>query len=320
MIFKATLLGLHFFSCMCVFGQKIDNTALFRDAQCSKFFRFHYENDYFSATDYYYTQGYNFELIHPIFKKNPLSKILIQPKKWENRYGLCFENYGFTPTSIRHPEIIYNDRPFAACILFKSFAISTDTTNKIRITSVFTTGMIGPIAQGKEIQTAIHRWIRGTKPQGWQNQIKNDVAVNYAIGIDKFIYAYRNFFSLYANAKINIGSLYNNAQTGFTFLLGKHNAPMKKAKAGRRFQLYGYGQGYTQYVAYDATLAGGFFAKKNPYTIENKNTNSIVYQINAGLVFQYKKLQLEYSQTYISREFKPGVFHRWGGIRIGVLL
>ena len=54
-------------------AQKIENTASFRDIKASNYFRFNYDNDYFTGTDQNYTQGYNFELVAPIFKKNPIN-------------------------------------------------------------------------------------------------------------------------------------------------------------------------------------------------------------------------------------------------------
>ena len=51
---------LSFFFCWTTFwlsAQRIDNTVSFLNVNSDKYFRFHYENDYFTATDRYYTQG-----------------------------------------------------------------------------------------------------------------------------------------------------------------------------------------------------------------------------------------------------------------------
>lgn len=53
-----------------ILAQGIGNTASLRQINNSKYARFHYDNNYFTATDYYYTQGYQLEWGTPFFKKN----------------------------------------------------------------------------------------------------------------------------------------------------------------------------------------------------------------------------------------------------------
>jgi hypothetical protein len=43
-------------------AQKIDNLASFRDIEGANYFRFHYDNDIFFATDADYTQGVGLNL------------------------------------------------------------------------------------------------------------------------------------------------------------------------------------------------------------------------------------------------------------------
>jgi hypothetical protein len=53
------LASLSFGSCL---AQKIDNLASFRDIEGANYFRFHYDNDIFFATDADYTQGVGLNL------------------------------------------------------------------------------------------------------------------------------------------------------------------------------------------------------------------------------------------------------------------
>ena len=102
-------------------AQKIDNTASFRDVKSDHYFRFHYDNDYFTGTDQFYTQGYAFELTSPAFKKNPVNFLFVKLKNSSEKNGLSLEHVGFTPTTIKSNEILYGDRPFGASIFLKSF-------------------------------------------------------------------------------------------------------------------------------------------------------------------------------------------------------
>ncbi len=65
--------------------------------------RLQYDNDFFSATDRYYTQGIHLTIIHPVIKYSPISYALIRLKNQSlNYYGLEIAQDCFTPKSIRY--------------------------------------------------------------------------------------------------------------------------------------------------------------------------------------------------------------------------
>lgn len=301
-------------------GQKIDNTVSFRDIKSTNYFRFNYDNDYFTSTDKDYTQGYNFELVSPCFRKNPLNYIFIIPKKSEVKYGLSLEHIGFTANNIASDQIQFGDRPFAAAIMFKSFVIATDTVNKSRISSSLNLGIIGPGAFGGDMQTAIHEATGNTIPKGWYNQIKNDVIINYETSYEKQLLRYNDFFALHANGTLRIGTLFTNASAGLNVTLGIINSPFTSVKNKKRFQLYLYTQPLVNVIGYDATLQGGIFNNESVYTIPDSEIERFTLQNNYGLVLQYRWLFLEYSRTLLTREFGSSNSHKWGGIRIGFKL
>ena len=304
-------------------AQRSDPTAAFRSISNDKgYSRFHYDNDFFAKakTDYYYTQGYSFEVGSPVFRKNPLSRILLRLKNSEPTYGLAFEHYGFTPTSIRSPEILIGDRPFAGVILVKSYAISVDQAHKQRLSSVLSTGMVGPVAFAGRMQATIHRWSGDVDPQGWQYQIRNDLAVNYELSHERQLTEVPHIVSIHSNAQLRLGTLSNKAQAGFTLTLGKFDSPLTSSKQStdRNFQLYLYSQSLGALVGYDATLQGGLFNRKSPYTLKASELNRFTFQYNYGIVVSFWKIYAEYNRTYLSREFKMGRAHSWGGVKLGV--
>jgi len=300
-------------------AQRIENTASYRQPQSDKYFRILYDNDYFTATDRYYTQGYVIELVNPVLKKNPLTHTLLNLKNGTTNYGLSFEHYGFTPTSIRQENIQEGNRPFSSFLMFKTFSMAMDTLKKRKLSSALSLGFIGPIAFGEGMQQTIHRWIGDVQPLGWQNQIQNDVVVNYEM-IHELQFLDRRGLSLSTLSQLRVGTLNDKAQLGITIVAGKFNSPFGSIKAGNRnkFQLYFYTQPLVSFVAYDASLQGGMFNRSSPYTISNKDINRLTFQENFGGVFSYKKLHLEYFQSFLTKEFRTSTFHRWGGVRIGV--
>jgi len=304
-------------------AQRSDPTAAFRSVPNDKgYFRFHYDNDFFAKakTDYYYTQGYSFEIGSPIFRKNPLSKILLHFKTGEPIYGLAFEHFGFTPTSIRSNEILVGDRPFSGVILLKSFATSVDTLRKQRLSSVLSTGMFGPAAFAGRMQASIHRWSGDLDPQGWQYQIENDVVINYELNHEKQLLEVHHVVSIHSNAQLLVGTLSDKIQAGFTLTLGKFDSPLTSSiqRSGLNFQFYLYSQSLGAVVGYDATLQGGLFNRNSPYTLNASELNRFTFQNNYGIVVSFWKIYAEYYRTYLSREFKSGREHSWGGVKLGV--
>lgn len=304
-------------------AQRIDPTAAFRNLPNDKgYFRLHYDNDFFARakTDYYYTQGYSFEVGSPVFRHNPLSKLLLHLKGTEPAYGLAFEHFGFTPTSIRSNEILVGDRPFAGVILLKSFATSVDRERRQRLSVVLSTGMIGPVAFAGRMQAAIHRRTGNIDPQGWQYQIRNDVAINYELRHERQLVKVPRVLSIHSNAQLRVGTLSDKAQAGFTLTLGKFDSPLTSAKRSseRNFQFYLYSQSLGAVVGYDATLQGGLFNRNSPYTLKASELKRFTFQNNYGIVVSFWKIYAEYYRTYLSQEFKSGREHSWGGVKLGV--
>ncbi|MFN0047882.1 MAG: lipid A deacylase LpxR family protein [Cytophagales bacterium] len=302
-----------------IFSQKIEHLASIRSMNSHSYGRIHYENDWFSGFDQYYTQGINLECVNPVLKSNPINVVLLKLPKSTLKYGLAFDHNGYTPTSIRSDGILYGDRPFAATFVVKSFSISIDTVSRSSISAGLSVGIIGSAAIGKQMQSTIHGWIGGTQPQGWQHQIQNDLAVNYEINHEKLLIN-TNFFSLNSNAQIKIGSLSDKLQAGFTFTLGKFNSVLAGNAMKNQFQMYIYSQPLVNFVGYDATMQGGLFNSNRPYTLKADEIERIVFQNNFGAILKFKKLYLEYHQTIITKEFSQGLYHRWGGIKIGFIL
>lgn len=299
-------------------AQMIDNTAIYRNTGAKRYLRLHYENDYFSTTDKYYTQGINLEFVHPVLKKLPIVKLLVHPVTNINKYGISAEHLGYTPTSISSPEILKGDRPFASCLMLKAFAISQDSVHQNRISSVISAGVIGPGAGGAEFQSAIHRWIDDTKPVGWKNQIQNDLILNYELAYEKSFLTYKSNILLTGKSGLRAGTLSNKISTGLALMAGTFDNPFHfLSESKNNFQIYIYTEPQINLVGYDATLQGGLFNRDSPYKISSTNLTRIVFQNNAGLVVKVKRFSIEYFQSFITKEFSTGKNHQWGGIRFG---
>ena len=133
-------------------AQLVDNSSTFRNIGRNSYFRFHYDNDYFTKTDEYYSQGITFDFVHPAIKRFPLSKFLWKPFTTAPQYGISFNIFGYTPTSILSDSILYGDRPFDANISLKTFLIQVDEVKHQQISTAFSIGVMGRAALGYDIQ------------------------------------------------------------------------------------------------------------------------------------------------------------------------
>lgn len=298
-------------------AQKIDNTIAFRNIEGERYFRFSYDNDFFTATDMNYTQGYNFELVSPFFSKNPINKLFYKPKESFNRFGLTWEHIGFTPANIVSPEIQYGDRPFASSFMLKSFMISTNIKRKSRFSSALNLGIIGPAAFGEWMQVEIHKATGNVIPYGWRHQIKNHLVINYEVGFEKQLFNLNDYVSVQTSSNVRLGTLFTDASIGASAMLGVFNSPFNRLNE-KNFQLYLFAQPLLTVVAHDATLQGGVLSKKkSSYVIESSKINRFRTQGNAGIVMKVGGMYFEYTQSIQSKEFKGASYYRWGGVKAG---
>lgn len=300
------------------FGQAIQNQYSYRYFPKESYLRTNYENDLFTGTDYYYTQGVYLEMVTPWLQKSPLYKLLTISKQAKQQYGIALELNGYTPTSIERNYIQYGDRPFAGVMLIKNFVISIDSGMKIRWISALSSGMIGPATGGFEIQKEIHKRTGDPLPEGWQFQVKNNLVLNYELAIEKaLLFQCPRYVLLNATALVRAGSLSSKGELGAIAMAGLLPDIFSLNKY-ERFHLYLYDHFNFQVIAYDAGLQGGAIPKDDPYTLGNRELNRIVLQNRIGLVFNYRSFYLEYYEQYKSKEFKTGLSHRSGGVQLGI--
>ncbi len=302
-------------------AQHIEHMASFRQVDQPRYFRFHYDNDYFTKTDKYYSQGITLEYVNPKLKRFWPVKLLWIPFNTAAQYGISLNLFGYTPTSIASDSILYGDRPFNANITLKLFSSQQDPVHKQRISTSLSAGVMGPAALGYEIQYGIHKWLKNPLPLGWQYQISNDLILNYQVNYEKKLAGNNRNFLLNGAAEARLGTLNTNLTTGIQLMAGRFNERFEPVvKSPKKIEYYFYAQGRVRFVGYNASLQGGLVNRNSPYTIPASSINHTVFQADAGLILNLRKLFLSYTQSYITREFSTGTYHRWGGVSLGFAL
>ena len=259
--------------------------------------------------------------MHPAVKKFPLAKLLWKPFTTVPQYGISFNLFGYTPTTILSDSILYGDRPFNANITLKTSLVQVDELNHRQISSAFSIGVMGPLALGFEIQYNIHRWLKNPLPHGWQYQTKNDIIINYQLNYEKQVIAAGNNFLLNAAAEARLGTLNTTLSGGFNFMAGRFNKRFTQVNNIKpKVEYYFFMQNRVNIIGYNATMQGGLFNRKSPYVISAADVNRITYQADAGIIVNFRKLYLSYTQSFLTKEFQTGKYHRWGGISVGFAL
>jgi len=312
----------YYFLCIMLLGLKSfsQNDSLLKPVT-ENYFSFNYDNDFFSATDRYYTQGIKVTLIHPVIRYSPFSYGLIRLSKTAlNYYGLHAEQDVFTPKSIRYKggAVYEGERPFTAVFFISHSLTSLNTQRKLLLRTQLDLGILGPEAKGEEEQKGIHKAINNIEPLGWENQLSRDYIVNYSVQVEKGISMKRNrecMISLMAR----VGTLYTDVGLGFNLRFGIfspyfNNLGLEKdAALGRNdFKIYGIAKANGRLVGYNATLQGGLTNSGNIYELPDASVSRAVAYLSAGIVVAYKRVSLEYTKVYITPEFKNGVDHGWG--------
>jgi len=312
--------------CLCFFfSQTILAQSTSPKTSPTRFFKLYFDNDLFYHTDRYYTQGTIYQLTAPKIQRSPFTKLLPGLKGSTNYYSLAWIHNGYTPIQIKEERVIYNDRPYASYMYLEHNRISTDPQRKIRLSSGWGLGVIGPIALGGEIQTAIHTIFVSPIPQGWEHQIRNDFVLTYDLKFEQNLFE-RKRINMTAYPYTTLGTLLNRLGLGSQIRIGRINpyfqnlgiaAPnTPEAQNTHKFQCYFSAKAEVEGIAYDATLQGGILNRTSIHSLYNSQINRLRIRTHTGIFFAFRRMQWNYTHVWQSQTFSIGKWHHWGNISL----
>jgi lipid A 3-O-deacylase len=276
--------------------------------------RITYENDYFTQTDFYYTQGIHVESVNPAYRYSPFMWLLPELAHSTTQYGLLAVQDCFTPTNISISTIQYGDRPYAGYIYLGQLKTSADAYKNQLLTAELDIGETGNCSECEAEQKFIHSYGNNVQPEGWQYQIGTGILADYTLRWEKALYTDTSI-DLAAIGQTTIGTIYDNALAGVTLHAGK----MQSYFSGHHstlFQLYGTIQAWVEGVAYNGTMQGALFAAVSPYRVSRKQLTPVVFGDSYGITLSYHKVAVNYSIIHITNELSTGVYHGWGHLDI----
>lgn len=151
------------------------------------------DNDLFggSQQDQGYTNGVLLTVVSPNLVDYLSDPCLPAMARGLNRYlsGLSHEGFEqqnmvfsfgqglFTPKDISRTDLIRDDRPYAAALLF-SVGYNARSGDVLR-TSHLRLGIVGPSALGRQTQNAVHKLIGDQRANGWGNQLRDELVLQF---------------------------------------------------------------------------------------------------------------------------------------------
>lgn len=284
-------------------------------------FNIFFENDLFSTTDSQYSSGEKLGILyHVLNPSNPLYDLLyLNNGAYDAYVSFAAVNQMYTPSDLSKTELIENDRPYAGWT-YLEYGVHKSSREDLRSLYLHV-GMVGPASKTEEIQEIIHEMTDSTPPEGWDNQLKNELGINL-IYVHKWRFvpeplgSFQSAFVPFVQG--NLGNVSIKAMGGVGTRFG-WNIPkdfgvstldaggevgvlvldecenMRKAKWSFSFNLNGYGSA----VARDIFLDGNTF--RDSHSVDKEN---FVAYLGFGLTARYENIVVDFIQTKSTSKFK----------------
>ncbi|MET4080306.1 lipid A 3-O-deacylase [Pedobacter sp. UYP30] len=271
-------------------------------------FGFTTENDAYLATlnDRYYTNGlflYYRRAINPANFKTNIAK---------KTYEISVAQKIYTPYSGDAPIKENQDRPFAG-YLDAGATYSVFYKNEFVLKTTAQIGTVGSNSLAEKGQKLLHKTVGFYTPEGWEYQIKNELAINLSANAAKLLYRTNDkIFDVTGEGYANLGTTFSGAGISALLRIGKLNQLFNSSSynatigetADKRFnekEFFFYLRPKLNYVAYDATIQGSLFNNDSPVTFGVK---PIVYEQQAGVNYTIRRLSFDFSLIFKTKEVK----------------
>ncbi len=139
-------------------------------------FSFYFENDADIGTDRGYTDGSRLGLL--MYRPDTADswlKIPYTELPREHFISFSLNQQIFTPESLEAKELIEDDRPYAGWLYFQTALYQSSEEHLDML--AFQIGIVGDASQMEAVQKYIHSSIGSPPPEGWDNQLENELGV-----------------------------------------------------------------------------------------------------------------------------------------------
>lgn len=276
-------------------------------------FSFYLENDLFAGTDRDYTSGMKLTWISP-------SELPENRPGFQNVVSISFGQNIYTPADITRNDLIPDDRPYAG-ITYIGFGYHSKRKNSMASYEL-DIGILGPHSYAEDFQKVIHKVFGGDDPLGWNNQLKNELVLDFIFDqkwkMPKSEISGRLEYDSVVHLGGSLGNVKTAASTGVefrtgwnipddfgTFLIhpGGESTTFSDGQGSSSFQeqlgFYIFASFEGHAVLRNIFLDGNTF--KASHSVEK---NMLVADIVAGVALMAGRFKLSYAYVYRTKQFK----------------
>lgn len=212
------------------------------------------------------------------------------------------------------------DRPYAGWT-YASFFYEAETLQDKYLRHEFSLGCVGPCSQADNIQTEWHELLGFVEPEGWDLQIKNQLALQYFLEYKTNRYEVFPYISLHPRYKVSLGTIFNDLSFGGEFIVGdKSNAVVTNpTHQYKKWDWQVFLHNDIKLVAFNGTLEGSIFNDSSPHTV---SPSRVVLENGIGVRLNYNN-QYSFQYRFIGRstenEEQDWKFwdHKYGSFEFG---
>jgi hypothetical protein len=279
------------------------------------------ENDRFSDTDRHYTLG---SCLSWVSAKDDIPRWAERLLGWvsphvpgkdkiKHRIGYVFGQDIFTPENIAREDLTLDDRPYAGW-LYGGLSLHAET--KTRLDTVeLDVGLVGPESFAEDVQTMVHDIIDVQRPNGWDNQLKNEPGLVVIVDRRWRLLSLRRKalleFDLIPSVGGSLGNVRTHASFGGTIRIGQSlpfdfgPARIRPSLSGpaafdapRPFGWYIFGGAEARLVLWNIFLDGNSFTESH-----DVSKKPLVGDFQFGAAIAYRQARLTYTYVLRTREF-----------------
>lgn len=280
---------------------------------------FNWENDVYGGTDRNYTNGVRLSYVSPDAGPGglhgPVAETLLFADGDDRiRYGLAVGHNIYTPVDTEVARPLPDQHPYAGW-LYGEYSVFAQDADSLRMLGL-QVGLVGPAAGGEWVQNNFHDIINSYQVRGWDNQLKNEPAFALmALRKDRALLGQAVGgleLDVLPHLGVTLGTLRTQASAGATLRFGDDLArdfgpPRIRPAIGGSgyfratpgFNWYVFAGIEGRAVVRNLVLDGNTF--RDSLSVEKE---PLVGDIQAGVVLQYKSVQLAWTFVTRTREFE----------------
>lgn len=234
----------------------------------------------------------------------------------------------YTPEDITKRTLIKEDRPYAGW-LSVGFGLVANQGSKRYDKLELNIGVVGPLSYAAEVQKGWHSHFKLRRPEGWKNQLNNELAVNIFYEQARRFYKSSKIvglqYDIIPHAGGGLGNVFIYAAAGMTVRIGPDlsddfgpprirpslpGGDYFRSKTGFNWYLFAGVEGRA--VLHNIFLDGNTFSDSH-----SVDRQIWVGDLQAGGAMQIHDFRISYTQIYRAKEYKGQDRHdRFGSVSV----